>query len=127
MVGRGRRDARSAVDSPAAAQAAVAIVTVGSGRAVGAVAALRLTVIPKQDYVEAVTFVERSRQPADAIVVIGDAAEIPVARYLGRPWPRVHSAAELRARKRADGAVWVVSTFASDRVGTTGSLARAAA
>ena len=68
---------------------------------------------PKQDYADAVAFVERVRQPADAVAVIGDTAEIPIVRYLGRSWPRVYSAAELQAIKPAGGAVWVVSTFAS--------------
>ena len=68
---------------------------------------------PKQDYAAAVAFVERSRQPADATAVIGDTAEIPIARYLGRRWPRVRNPSELQAVKPAGGAVWVVSSFAS--------------
>lgn len=68
---------------------------------------------PKQDYAAAVAFVERSRQPGDAIAVIGDTAEIPIVRYLGRQWPRVHSASELRDMTPPGGALWVVSSFAS--------------
>lgn len=68
---------------------------------------------PKQDYVAAVTFVERSQRPGDVVAVIGDGAEIPTVRYLGRSWTRIQTAADL-ARLRAGGTtVWVVSTFPS--------------
>lgn len=68
---------------------------------------------PKQDYVAAVTFVERSQRPGDVVAVIGDGAEIPTVRYLGRSWRRIQTAADL-ARLRAGGTtVWVVSTFPS--------------
>jgi hypothetical protein len=95
-----------------AATAGVALVTIG---------AVALSVrslpygyrYPKQDYVQAVTFVERSMHPGDVAVVIGDGAEIPVVRYLGRQWPRVSSAEELRALTRGGGNAWVVSTFPS--------------
>jgi mannosyltransferase len=68
---------------------------------------------PKQDYQQAVTFVERSMAPGDVAVVIGDGAEIPVVRYLGRPWARVSTEDELRSMIGKERAVWVVSTFPS--------------
>lgn len=68
---------------------------------------------PKQDYVEAVTLVERSMRPGDVAVVIGDGAEIPIVQYLGRRWPRVNTEGDLRALRRNGATVWVVSTFPS--------------
>jgi hypothetical protein len=68
---------------------------------------------PKQDYPEAVAFVERTKEPGDVVVVVGDGAEIPIVRYLGRPWPRVDAAPALRALRERGAGVWVVSTFPS--------------
>jgi uncharacterized membrane protein len=86
-----------------------------------AVAAVALSVkslpygyrFPKQDFESAVATVERSMRPADVAVVIGDGAEIPIVRYLGRPWPRISTARELHDLRDSHADVWVVSTFPS--------------
>lgn len=68
---------------------------------------------PKQDYERAVAFVETSMGPNDVAAVIADGGQIPVVKYLNRPWPRVDRAADLEALRPSSGVVWVVSTFPS--------------
>ena len=68
---------------------------------------------PKQDYERAVTFVERAKRDGDVTAVIGDTAAIPVLRYLGRPWTRIDTSAELRDLRDHGAHVWVVYTFPS--------------
>jgi hypothetical protein len=100
------------VGRSAAAQAAVAIVTVGAV----VLSARSLPYgyrFPKQDYVEAVTFVEQAMHSGDRVAVVADGGEIPIVRYLGRPWPRIDTGAELDALRHDGRPVWVVSTFQS--------------
>ncbi|MGQ0733982.1 MAG: hypothetical protein ACT4QD_10035, partial [Acidobacteriota bacterium] len=68
----------------------------------------------KQDYTQAVAFVEGVRRVDDVVVVVGDGGEIPIVRYLGRPWNRIDTGADLRAsRANSGGPTWVISTFSS--------------
>jgi mannosyltransferase len=69
--------------------------------------------LPKQDYEQAVAFVERTKLTTDIPVVVGEPAATPVQRYLGRPWPRVYSGPELRRLREEGAPVWVVYTFPS--------------
>jgi 4-amino-4-deoxy-L-arabinose transferase-like glycosyltransferase len=68
---------------------------------------------PKQDYGQAVTFVEQARRDGDLVAVVGDGSAIPIVRYLGRPWTRIDTGGDLRALRDAGAPVWVVSTFPS--------------
>lgn len=68
---------------------------------------------PKQDYGAAVALVEREMRPGDPVAVVGDGGEIPVVRYLHRPWTRIDTDAELHQLRGGSGPVWVLSTFPS--------------
>lgn len=93
------------------ATAGVALVTAG-------VVALSLRSLPygyrfpKQDYQEAVRFVEQ-RRGNDPAAAIAETSALPVLRYLGRPWERVEAADELEALRTKHGRVWVIYTFGS--------------
>lgn len=69
--------------------------------------------VPKQDYMDAVTFVERTMESGDRVIVVSHGGEIPIVRYLGRPWTRIDSGADLEAVRRDGMPVWVISTFRS--------------
>lgn len=68
---------------------------------------------PKQDYGEAVALVERLMRAGDPVAVVGDGGEIPVVRYLHRPWTRIDTDADLRRLREDRHPVWVLSTFPS--------------
>ena len=68
---------------------------------------------PKQDFEQAVSFIEQSKGARDVAAVVGETAAVPVLRYLGRPWTRIEHESQLD-ELRADGAhVWVLYTFSS--------------
>jgi 4-amino-4-deoxy-L-arabinose transferase-like glycosyltransferase len=65
---------------------------------------------PKQDYEQAVRFVEQNR--GDGVVAtIASTSAIPVLRYLDRPWERVDDVGQLRALKERGRPIWVIYTF----------------
>jgi hypothetical protein len=66
---------------------------------------------PKQDFVQAVEYVDQNAGASDVMAVVGETASTPVQRYLGRPWPRLESAGELEALRSIAEQVWVVYTF----------------
>ena len=68
---------------------------------------------PKQDYEQAVAFVERTKNDADIAAVTGEPAVTPVLQYLGRPWRRVDDGRQLRELRAAGVPVWVLYTFPS--------------
>jgi hypothetical protein len=68
---------------------------------------------PKQDYEQAVSFVERSKGDAEVAAAIGETAATPVLRYLGRAWRRVDEGTQLRALLDEGSTVWAVYTFPS--------------
>jgi hypothetical protein len=65
---------------------------------------------PKQDYLGARAFVEKSRGVGDAIVTI-DMTELPFRQYQRLDWPVVTNARELAAIESAHGRTWVLVTF----------------
>ncbi len=75
-----------------------------------ALALPRLYTYPKQDYEQALRFLESAVQPGERVVVAGIGAEVPYQKYYGKDWRRVHDAADL-SQARADGPVWIVYTF----------------
>jgi hypothetical protein len=68
---------------------------------------------PKQDYEQAVTFIEQSKSDSDVAAVVGETAATPVLRYLGRPWTRIEQARQLDELRDGGGHVWVLYTFSS--------------
>ena len=68
---------------------------------------------PKQDYERAVAFVEASAGSTAPVALVGDTAAIPVVQYLGKPWPRVDDAHQLRQLRAGGAPAWVVYTFPS--------------
>jgi 4-amino-4-deoxy-L-arabinose transferase-like glycosyltransferase len=66
---------------------------------------------PKQDYEQAVSFVERSKGDADIAAAIGETTATPVLEYLERPWRRVDEASQLRALLDEGTQVWAIYTF----------------
>lgn len=72
------------------------------------VAALpRLYAHPKQDYVGAMTFVER-HAAADEPIVTASGAAFPYSEYWHKPWPRVETGAQLQELRARGPRVWVV-------------------
>lgn len=65
---------------------------------------------PKQDYLGARAFVDRSRGERDAVVTM-DMTELPYNAYQHLPWPTVTSTQELAAIESAHGRTWVLVTF----------------
>jgi len=68
---------------------------------------------PKQDYEQAVRFVEQEKQPHEVAVAVGETTSTPVERYLGRPWARVETAAQFQTLRADPGDLWVMYTFPS--------------
>jgi hypothetical protein len=68
---------------------------------------------PKQDYVRAVTFIEQTMRSGDVVAVVSDGGDIPVIRYMGRPWTRIDTAEEIDVLRDRGRTVWVLSTFPS--------------
>jgi hypothetical protein len=68
---------------------------------------------PKQDYEQAVAFIERTKGEADVPIVVGEPAATPVQKYLGRPWPQVFDGSEFRRLRETGAPIWVIYTFPS--------------
>ncbi len=68
---------------------------------------------PKQDFEQALSFVEAARQEKDAIVVVGTGVAYPYQQYYGRPWPKIEDAEALRSVLGDYDAVWLLNTFRS--------------
>lgn len=68
---------------------------------------------PKQDFEQALRFVEEAREPRDAIVVVGAGAAFPYQQYYSRSWPKIESAAQLRSVLDEHETVWLLNTFKS--------------
>lgn len=65
---------------------------------------------PKQDYGQALQFVEKARKDGEGIMVAGSGAEFPYQRYYLKPWQKVESAADLDVAL-ANGPFWLIYTF----------------
>lgn len=65
---------------------------------------------PKQDYAEAVRFVEQNKGDGIAAAIASTSA-LPVLDYLERPWQRVDTASQFRAIRDAHTDVWILYTF----------------
>lgn len=65
---------------------------------------------PKQDYLGARAFVDRSRGESDAVVTM-DMTELPYNTYQQLLWPVVTNTQELAAIESAHGRTWVLVTF----------------
>ena len=65
---------------------------------------------PKQDYLGARAFVERSRGQGDAIVTT-DMTDLPFRQYQRLDWPVVTDSQALAAIETAHGRTWVLVTF----------------
>jgi mannosyltransferase len=65
---------------------------------------------PKQDYVAALEFIERSRVPSDLVVTAG-LATYPYTRYYQRPWRPIERQEELDDVRARSNRVWVVYSF----------------
>ena len=68
---------------------------------------------PKQDYEQAVAFIERTKSETDVAAVVNGPTAIPVLQYLGRTWERANGASELRQLRDEGAPVWVMYTFPS--------------
>jgi mannosyltransferase len=66
---------------------------------------------PKQNYADAVSFVDANRRGADAVAVVGETGATPVLKYLGRSWQRIDRAGQLRELRDRGHQVWVIDTF----------------
>ena len=65
---------------------------------------------PKQDYLGAVSFLEKSRIPGDVIVIVG-AATIPFKHYYGVDWKEVEVAEDLKAIRSEAKRTWLAYTL----------------
>jgi hypothetical protein len=66
---------------------------------------------PKQDYQNAVQFIQRNRQKTDRVAVVGTTAAGPIVDFLGQPWPQINGVDELRQLSADGHNVWLVYTF----------------
>jgi uncharacterized membrane protein len=66
---------------------------------------------PKQDYEQAVAFVENSAKGGDLVAVVGVTGSIPIRDYLGKPWPRIDQGRDLFDLRSRGRDVWVLFTF----------------
>jgi 4-amino-4-deoxy-L-arabinose transferase-like glycosyltransferase len=67
---------------------------------------------PKQDFEQALRFVESQAGPHDLIAVVGGGAAFPYQRYYQRSWPRLEDARQLAAARGEHEKVWLVYTLA---------------
>ena len=65
---------------------------------------------PKQQYAEAVAFVEATAAPGDVVATV-DLTNYPVHRWLGRDWPTLTSDSSLVALEQPGRRTWVLTTF----------------
>lgn len=65
---------------------------------------------PKQDYLAALNFVERTSRPGDAIVTV-DMTTIPFSNYYGRQWLFAHRRDQLTAIEATHARTFVLLTF----------------
>jgi hypothetical protein len=65
---------------------------------------------PKQDFAGAMRYIERTREPGDAVVML-DLVRFPYERYLEPGWLTADSAAELEAIERGHRRTFVVYIF----------------
>jgi hypothetical protein len=68
---------------------------------------------PKQDFEQALRFVEGARKAGDSIAVVGVGTATPYKQYYMRPWPKVDNVEELQSALAAHDAVWLLFTFSS--------------
>jgi mannosyltransferase len=66
---------------------------------------------PKQGYVQAGEFVERTRVASDEVAAVSDSVALPMLDYFGKPWSRIDHLPQLEELQRAGKPVWVVYTF----------------
>jgi 4-amino-4-deoxy-L-arabinose transferase-like glycosyltransferase len=78
--------------------------------AVGSAATLPRAWHPKQDFIAARDYVERSRAAGDAVVIV-DLARFPYERWLATGWRPADSVVELEVVERAHARTWGVYTF----------------
>jgi mannosyltransferase len=67
---------------------------------------------PKQDFEQAMRFVESRAGPHDLIALVGGGAAFPYQRYYDRAWPRLEDAADLAAARGRHEKVWLLYTLA---------------
>ena len=72
---------------------------------------------PKQDFEQAMQFVNRHAQKPDIVVTVG-LAKFPYLRYYQQPWESVNTLAELEALRMQGQRVWVVYTLLNRIKGT---------
>ncbi|HYN81234.1 MAG TPA: glycosyltransferase family 39 protein [Gemmatimonadaceae bacterium] len=65
---------------------------------------------PKQDYLAARSFVDRTSRPGDAVVTV-DMTEVPFIDYLGRPWMLALNREQLAAIETQHARTFVLLTF----------------
>jgi uncharacterized membrane protein len=68
---------------------------------------------PKQDYEQALQYVESHAGIHDTVVLAGIGTAYPYQNYYGKPWKRVTSAADLAATRERYQTVWLLYTFRS--------------
>jgi mannosyltransferase len=66
---------------------------------------------PKQDYVQAGEFVERSRIASDEVAAVSDSVALPMMDYFGKPWRRIDHLHQFVELQRKGKPIWVVYTF----------------
>lgn len=65
---------------------------------------------PKQDYRSALSYVERNRNPEDAVVAVG-LAQFPYKQFFETNWATAETLEELNAIRRRANRTWVVMTM----------------
>jgi hypothetical protein len=86
------------------------LAVVGLMLAASVVALPRGYALPKQDFTGARDFVERARQPGEAVVAVG-LAGVAYQRYFAPHWLAPQTEAELDAVRRSHSRVWLVYTL----------------
>jgi uncharacterized membrane protein len=66
---------------------------------------------PKQDYLQAMEYVERNRAVQDHVAAIGQNTAVPFIDYLGQPWQLVEDARQFRQLRAQGQTVWALYTL----------------
>ncbi len=66
---------------------------------------------PKQDYEQALKFLEGKAAANDVVVLAGGGVALPFQKYYEKAWKRIASAAELASTRQQSNTVWLAYTF----------------
>lgn len=68
---------------------------------------MRYVFYPKQDFVSAIDFIEKEKQPGDNVITVG-IADFPFREYYKKDWQNVKNIDELNSIMSSDGRTWLI-------------------